>query len=130
MKAKTTSPAQPMMSYGPTIEDLRTAIVRAEDEGVVRGDMLLRLTFRDASLIKRSPAVSVDEVSFANGEMRFLGVRIVAGPVALSRLEAPALPDPEPAPEPVKAPKAKAASKTKASAKAAVAAVDAGAGGS
>ena len=84
-----------------------------ESEGIPRQDMLLRLTFRDASLIKRSPSVGVDEVSFADGYMRFLGVKIVVGPVALSSLEAPALPEPEVVAEPVKKPKARAKAKPK-----------------
>ncbi len=76
-----TKPATPM-SYGPSIEDLRVSIDRAEAEGIARADMVLRLNFRDASLIKRSPSVSVDEVSFEGGDMRFVGVRIVVGQVA------------------------------------------------
>lgn len=102
MKAKSSYQIHPM-SYGPTIDDLRAAIRRGEDDGVQPADMLLRLTLRDVSLIKRSPSVGVDEVSFAGGDMRFLGVRIVQGPYAISALEAPALPE-EPAAAPVEAP--------------------------
>ena len=61
---------------GPTIEDLRAAVTKAEADGVSRDTMLLRLTFRDESLIKRSPEVGLDEVSFIDGEMRFVGVRV------------------------------------------------------
>ncbi len=122
MNAKHSKQTQPM-SHGPSIDDLRVAIDRAEAEGIARPDMLLRLTFRDASLIKRSPSVGVDEVSFADGHMRFLGVKIVVGPVALSSLEAPAIPDPIVVEvEPVKKPKAKAKPKV---AKKAVADVEA-----
>ena len=119
-------PTPPRMSYGPTIEDLRVAIVKAEAEGIERSDMLLRLTFRDASLIKRSPSVGIDEVSFADGDMRFLGVKIITGPIALSLLEAPALPIIEPEPAAAKKTKAKAKPKAlTAKAKAALAAAEA-----
>nr|QQZ48859.1 hypothetical protein JKL49_16320 [Phenylobacterium glaciei] len=64
---------------GPTIEDLRAAVAKAEADGVSRDTMLLRLTFRDESLIKRSPEVGLDEVSFIDGEMRFVGVRVKVG---------------------------------------------------
>ena len=109
MNTKYTKQTQPM-SYGPSIEDLRAAIVVAEADGVERADMLLRLTFRDVSLLKRSTAVGIEEVSFANGEMRFLGVKVIAAPVPLSRLEAPA----EPEPAPVAAPGKKAKPRAKA----------------
>jgi hypothetical protein len=74
----------------PDIADLRSAIDKAETEGIARGDMLLHLTFRDEAMLKRSRSVGVDEVSFADGEMRFVGVRVVvsAGAIA-SSLEAP-----------------------------------------
>jgi hypothetical protein len=126
MNTKTYAKQTQPMSYGPTIEDMRVLIERAEADGVERADMLLRLTFRDASLIKRSPSVGVDEVSFEGGDMRFLGVRISVGPVPLSRLEAPALPDPEPVAAPEKKTKAKAKPKAlTAKAKAALAAAEA-----
>ena len=121
MNAKTyIKPATPM-SYGPSIEDLRVSIDRAEAEGIARADMVLRLNFRDASLIKRSPSVGVDEVSFEGGEMRFLGVRIVVGQVGLSSLQAPAEPDPLPPEPPAKKTKAKS-TKPKAPTKKALAA--------
>jgi len=126
MNTKTYAKQTQPMSYGPTIDDMRVLIEKAEAEGVARADMLLRLTFRDASLIKRSPSVGIDEVSFEGGDMRFLGVRITVGPVPLSRLEAPAQPDPEPVAAPEKKTKAKAKPKAlSAKAKAALAAAEA-----
>jgi len=126
MNAKFNARQTQPMSYGPTIDDLRVSIAKAEADGVERADMVLRLTFRDVSLIKRSPSVGVDEVSFEHGEMRFLGVRIATGPVTLSRLEAPAQPDPEPVAPPEKKTKAKAKPKAlTAKAKAALAAAEA-----
>jgi hypothetical protein len=90
MSAKTAKP-QPGPAAAPNIADLRMAIDRAETSGIARGDMLLHLTFRDEALIKRSRAVGVDEVSFADGQMRFVGVKVVVVSGAASSLEAPAV---------------------------------------
>ena len=49
--------------------------------------MTLRLTLTDASQIKRDPSVPVDDISFIDGEMRFLGVKVVQGSVATSALD-------------------------------------------
>jgi hypothetical protein len=73
-----------------SISELRTAIDRAENQGIARGDMLLHLTLHDEAKIKRSPSVGVDEVSFADGEMRFVGVKVVVAAGVVSSLEAPA----------------------------------------
>ena len=78
-----------MAPRAPDIADLRTAIDKAETQGIDRGDMLLHLTLRDESVIKRSRSVGVDEISFADGEMRFIGVRVVVTTDAMSSLEAP-----------------------------------------
>jgi len=74
-------------SRNPTIDDLRAAIVGAEAEGTAAGDMVLRLTFRDAALLKRSPVIGVHEISFSDGEMSFLGVKVVVGSVTVSALD-------------------------------------------
>jgi hypothetical protein len=84
---KTQSPT--MAPRAPDIADLRSAIDKAETQGIDRGDMLLHLTLRDESVIKRSRSVGVDEISFADGEMRFIGVRVVVTTDAMSSLEAP-----------------------------------------
>jgi hypothetical protein len=78
-----------MAPRAPDIADLRSAIDKAETQGIDRGDMLLHLTLRDESVIKRSRSVGVDEISFADGEMRFIGVRVVVTTDAMSSLEAP-----------------------------------------
>ncbi|MFI4975132.1 MAG: hypothetical protein ACHP84_11385 [Caulobacterales bacterium] len=66
--------------------DFRKAIDEAERAGVQKDRMVLRLTLRDEAVLKRDPKVGVDEIDFANGEMRFHGVK-----VAHSGLEASAL---------------------------------------
>lgn len=67
--------------------DFRQAIVKAQAEGAGADDLILRLTLRDESELKRDPTVKVDEISFAGGVMRFLGVKVVAGGVAVSSLD-------------------------------------------
>lgn len=103
----------PVNTRGPTIEDLRNAVAKAEADGVSRDTMLLRLTFRDESLIKRSPDVGLDEVSFIEGQMRFVGVRVVVGNIPLSVLDTDPQPEPEPVAPPVKVKKTRAKAKPK-----------------
>jgi hypothetical protein len=66
---------------------LRNEIEKAEADGVRREDMLLRLTFGDVSQLKRDTSLAVEDISFAGGVMRFLGVRIEQGGVVESVLE-------------------------------------------
>lgn len=67
----------------------RPEIEAAAANGVAREDMVLHLTASDASRLKRDPAVPVEDLSFAGGMMRFLGVRVEAGGVADSELKLP-----------------------------------------
>jgi hypothetical protein len=69
------------------IKQLRQWIAAAELDGHVASDMLLRLTCSDAATLKRHPDVAVHEVSFAMGEMRFMGVKVQEGAVTSSVLE-------------------------------------------
>ncbi len=48
--------------------------------------MLLQLTPRMDSAIKRSPNVAAKDVSFSGGEMRYLGVLVTVGEVVVSKL--------------------------------------------
>jgi hypothetical protein len=64
----------------------RAEIEQAVAEGVDREDLRLRLTHRDASLLRRDPKLPVSDISFAGGSMRFLGVRIEEGGVERSEL--------------------------------------------
>ena len=67
----------------------REQIERAEAGGLAREEMTLRLTHGDASLLKRDRALAVSDISFADGAMRFLGVRVEEGGVAESELVTP-----------------------------------------
>ena len=64
----------------------RKEIEEAVAEGAEPEEMTLELTLSDVSLLKRDPNVAVSEISFSDGVMRFLGVRIQEGGVAESRL--------------------------------------------
>lgn len=77
----------PPVFRGPRAELFRDAIEKAELDGAARKDMVLRLTLRDASEIKRDRNLALQDISFAGGEMRFLGVKVAAGGVVTSRLD-------------------------------------------
>ena len=64
----------------------RAEIEQAVADGCACEGMRLRLTLGDASLLKRDASLSVSDISFAAGIMRFLGVRIEEGGVERSEL--------------------------------------------
>jgi hypothetical protein len=65
----------------------REAIAKAQEDGVGKPDMTLRLTLRDETSLRRDREVALDEISFAGGVMHFLDVKVVAGGVTESALE-------------------------------------------
>jgi hypothetical protein len=65
----------------------RKQIEAAEAEGVHRNDMTLRLTLTDVTALQRDRTLSVADISFAGGVMRYLGVKIERGGVAQSVLD-------------------------------------------
>jgi len=71
----------------PGAVDFRKAIEQAELEGVAREQMTLRLTLRDDSRLKRDRTLALEDISFSDGEMRFLGVKVVAGGITSSSLD-------------------------------------------
>ena len=64
----------------------REQIGRAVADGHDRPQMMLRLTHGDVSLLKRDRSVALSDISFADGVMRYLGVRVEVGGVAASEL--------------------------------------------
>lgn len=84
MPTKAPPPSAASSPGRPSIEDLRAQIARAEADGVSKDAMTLSLTLRDEADLKRARSVGVHEISFADGEMRFLGVRIISGGVTVS----------------------------------------------
>ncbi|NEX91923.1 hypothetical protein [Caulobacter sp. 17J65-9] len=85
LKAPAPTPTKP----APTLRsaDFRNAIVKAQADGLGVNALTLRLTLRDESELKRDPTVKVEEISFKGGVMRFLGVKVVSGGVAVSSLD-------------------------------------------
>jgi len=71
---------------GARAQTFRKAIEAAGAEGLAPDDMVLHLTLRDAHLLKTDRDVPVEDVSFADGGMRFLGVPVIQGGVAVSFL--------------------------------------------
>ena len=78
--------APPHRQASPDIR-FRAQIEAALADGVELSDMTLRLTLRDANLLTRDPKTPVADISFAGGEMRFLGVKVEQGGVAESVLD-------------------------------------------
>jgi hypothetical protein len=64
----------------------RSQIEAAVAEGVAPADMTLQLTLRDVTLLSRDRTTPVADISYAGGEMRFLGVRVEKGGVETSKL--------------------------------------------
>ena len=78
------SPSKPRNTSAATY--FRGKIEAAEAEGASREDMTLHLTLNDVNQLKRDRSLPVTDISFAGGVMRFLGVKIVQGGVAVSLL--------------------------------------------
>ncbi|MDB5471979.1 MAG: hypothetical protein JWR84_3539 [Caulobacter sp.] len=81
--SKTPIPAPP-----PTMAQIRKRLDEALTNGHQPKDLVLRLTLRDASLIKRSPVFADDEIRFVDGVMHVLGVATVTGQVQESGIAA------------------------------------------
>jgi hypothetical protein len=75
-------------------EHFRTEIEKAEAAGAPRDELSLHLTLGDVNQLKRDRSLPVADISFADGTMRYLGVRIVQGGVPASVLRREAEPDP------------------------------------
>lgn len=67
----------------------REQIARAVADGVPLEGMVLRLTLQDASRLARDHTIPVADISYRNGLMHFLGVRVESGSVAASTLDLP-----------------------------------------
>lgn len=78
--SKTVTPPSPAVLFRREIE---TAIAG----GASAKTMTLRLTLKDSRRLRRDDAVPLDQISYANGEMRYLGVRVLEGGVTVSALD-------------------------------------------
>lgn len=63
------------------------AIEKAVLAGTKPEDMTLHLTHRDASNLRRDQAIPTEAISFADGEMRLMGVKVITGGIATSALQ-------------------------------------------
>jgi hypothetical protein len=74
----------------PAGQHFRSEIEAAELQGFAREALVLRLTLNDVNALKRDSSLAVADISFADGVMKYLGVRIEPGGVPESVLERPA----------------------------------------
>jgi hypothetical protein len=79
-------PPQPP-SREPPGARFRTQIEAAVAGGADPGDMRLRLTLRDLSLLQRDKTVPLHDIHYVDGAMRYLGVRVEQGGVPVSVLD-------------------------------------------
>ncbi len=70
----------------PLAERFKRDIEKAKAEGTDLSTLVLKLTLGDGAKLKRDPNISTADVSFANGEMRYLGVKVIEGGAATSVL--------------------------------------------
>ena len=68
---------------------LRGEIEKAKADGVRREEMILRLTLSDVSRLMRDATLALEDIRFAGGVMRYLGVRVERGGVGESVLKRP-----------------------------------------
>jgi hypothetical protein len=64
----------------------KAAIEQARLEGIDPSALVLRLTLGDVSRLKRDRGIAAEEITFADGEMRYLGVKVVGGDIETSAL--------------------------------------------
>lgn len=72
-------------TLGPA-EQFKREIEKAQQDGVSTGALLLKLTRGDGAKLKRDRNIPTDSISFAGGEMRYLGVKVIEGETADSAL--------------------------------------------
>jgi len=77
----------PTPRRGSTAVRFRKEIEQAQAEGVNLDETTLRLTLTDASDLKRDANLAVSDISFTEGVMRFLGVKVEAGGVTKSAFD-------------------------------------------
>ncbi len=68
-------------------DEFRRAIEKAEAEGAVKAEMILHLTLSDTADLKRDRTIPVEDISFRDGVMSFMGVKVTTGGVIASALQ-------------------------------------------
>jgi len=64
----------------------KTKIENAKLNGIAPSALLLQLTRGDVSRLKRDPSLATGDISFVDGQMRYLEVKVSEGEVAVSDL--------------------------------------------
>ena len=90
MSANPTSAQRPASIARERVAELRKLVDDARAAGARLDGMVLQVTQRDEALLKRSSDVAVSELSFADGETRFLGVKVVRSDAVRSSLQSAA----------------------------------------
>ena len=79
-------PRPPVVTLQPLGQRFKAEIEKATADGAAPSELVLQLTRADASKMKRDPAIPMEDINFADGEMRYLGVRVAEGTVKTSAL--------------------------------------------
>ena len=80
-------PQKPARRRGSSAEEARYLIEAADEDGVKRAAMTLRMTLRDVSELKRDPKVATADISYGPDGMKYLGVAVDQGGVTQSTLD-------------------------------------------
>ena len=97
-------PRIPVPVRGTPAERFRPIIEEAVAAGVDLSQQVLHLTYSDGARLRRDRAIPEDEIRFENGEMAFIGVRVIEGAPTSAFADANGvIPAPEPAPATVSA---------------------------
>ena len=78
---------KPSRRRGSAAEEMKLLIDQADADGVARKMMVLRMTLRDVSELKRDPKVAMEDIAYKDGQMRYLGVPVAQGGVTQSTLD-------------------------------------------
>ena len=81
------TPRTPTRRRGSAAEEMRLLIDKADQEGTDRKMMVLRMTLRDVSELKRDPKVASEDIAYKDGQMRYLGIPVAQGGVTQSTLD-------------------------------------------
>ena len=76
-------PPQKLLPPG---QRFRSEIEKATAEGALLSGLMLQLTLSDAAKLRRDPSIETEAISFSDGHMRYLGVRVVEGSITSSTL--------------------------------------------
>ncbi len=79
-------PPPPPPKLLPPGQRFRSEIEKATADGAVLSALMLKLTLSDAAKLRRDPSIETDAISFIDGQMRYLGVKVREGDITTSTL--------------------------------------------